>query len=137
MADGKFDRKAAVLKRMADIPDQIKDAVRAQLDTEGAFLVEQIRPAVPKDKGELAESLEWHRNPSDEKIGVIVTEGLNLPGDPENRTARAQEFGRPDMPAQPHFFPTYRAHKKKMKSRVMSAARKQIRLIWGTGKVAK
>lgn len=115
------------------IPPAVRAAARNGLDSEAAFLVEQIRPNVPKDEGELADSLEWHRNPRGDKISVVVTEGRNQEGDPAGRKARAVEFGRPDMEAQPHFFPTYRAHKRKMQNRIQKAVRTAIRRIWGTG----
>lgn len=139
MGENTFDRKAQLLAKMARIPDGLKDVLIPKLDEQGQFLVDQIRPIVPisedENPGELRDSLEWHRNPNPGKISVVVTEGYNQPNDPENRKARAVEFGRGGdnpMEAQPHFYPTYRAHKKKMASRVMSAGRKWIRQIWGS-----
>lgn len=136
-ADNKFDRKAALLARLDKIPEAIKTATRAKLEEQGAFLVDQIKPAVPYDENDrdgihLRDSVEWHPNPAPEKIGIIVTEGTN--DATLGRKARAVEFGRGGenpMEAQPHFFPTYRAWKKKINSRVLSAGRKVIRELWG------
>lgn len=129
-----FDRKAKLLARMAAIPDAIKDPSRDKLYEQAEFLVEQIKPAVPYDQDDrdgihLRDSVKWKPNPAPEKISVIVTEGDD--DDTNGRKARALEFGRPDMDAQPHFFPTYRAWKKKINSRVLSAGRKVIRQLWG------
>lgn len=129
MADNKFDRKAAVLARMRQIPVRMRVAAREQLDAQAAFLVEQIRPNVPRDHGDLAESLNWKRNPRGDKIGVIVTEGAD--DETRGRKARAVEFGRPDMAAQPHFFPTYRAFKKRIGRAIAKSAKAAARAIWG------
>lgn len=127
----KFDRRERLLARMASIPDQVKQASERNLHAQAQFLVDQIKAVVPVDEGDLRDSVEWHPNPSDEKIAVVITEGLGQENDPLNRKARALEFGRPDMDAQPHFFPTFRAWKKKINSRVLAAGRKVIREIWG------
>lgn len=141
MPDNKFDRKAALLKRWDQIPKAVKEASRDKINEQAQFLVDQIRPLIPVDQedtehgGELRDSLEWHENERPEKIGVVVTEGLNQIGDPENRKGRANEFGRGGdnpMEARPHFYPTFRAHKKKMGNRVAAAGRKVIRAIWGS-----
>lgn len=129
-----FDRKAKLLARMEAIPEEIRTAVRDKLHEQAGFLVEQIKPAVPYLEGDLRDSVEWHPNPAKEKISVVVTEGTGQEDDPLNRKARALEFGRGGdnpMEAQPHFFPTYRAWKKKINSRVLSAGRKVIRQMWG------
>lgn len=140
MAENRFSGKERALRIMAALPAEIKDAVRAQMEREGADLVEAIKPAVPISEdefpGELRDSVEWHPNPDESKIGVIVTEGYNQPNDPENRKARAVEFGRGGnnpMEAQPHFFPIYRSRKKGIKSRTMSAGRRVIKAMWGGG----
>lgn len=137
MAEGKFDRKAALLKRMEAIPIEIREASRDKLYEQAEFLVEQIKPAVPVDQNDrdgihLRDDVKWTPSPAKEKIAVIVTEGAS--DDTHGRKARAVEFGRGGrnpMEAQPHFFPTYRAWKKKINSRVLSAGRKVIRSIWG------
>lgn len=135
--DNRFARKAIVLQRLRRLGPAIRAEARNALGDEAQFLVDQIRPNVPVDDGpgggELRDSLEWHRNPRGDKIGVVITEGLGQEGDPKNRKARAVEFGRSDMAAQPHFYPTYRAHKRKMKNRVMRRVRAVIRSIWGKG----
>ncbi len=123
---------------MARIPADVKVAVRDKLEDRAQFLVDTIKPNVPYDEDDrdgihLRDSVEWHRNPREDKIGVIVTEGAN--DGTLGRKARANEFGRGGdnpMQARPHFFPTYRALKKKINSAVMSAGRRAIRAIWGS-----
>lgn len=134
MADNRFQNRARLLKKLKAIPAAVRAAVRAEMDAQAACLVEQIRPAVPRDHGDLADSLEWRRNLRGDKIGVIITEGGNDPsardGKPGSK-ARAVEFGRPDMAAQPHFFPIYRANKRRIRAAVIKAARNAIRKEFG------
>jgi hypothetical protein len=132
VAENRFLRKQRVLQIMAAIPPAVRVAAREGLDEQSAFFVEQVRPRVPREHGDLADSLEWHRNLRGDKISNVITEGRNQPKDPKNRKARAVEFGRPDMAAQPHFFPTYRANKRKMSNAVMKKVRTVIRKLWGT-----
>lgn len=129
MADNRFVRKQKVLSLMARIPADVRRVAREAVDEQAAYLVEQIRPAVPRDQGDLADSLEWRRSPRIDRIGVVITEGAK--DDTQGRKARAVEFGRPDMEAQPHFFPTYRANKRKMRNAINRRIRAAIRKIWG------
>lgn len=131
MADNRFLRKQRVLSLMQRIPPAVRSVARDALDEQTVFLVEQIRPRVPKDEGELRESLNWRRNPRGDVIRNIITEGLNQEGDPGNHKAFAVEFGRPDMEPQPHFFPTYRANKRKMQNAIQKRIRATIARIWG------
>jgi HK97 gp10 family phage protein len=137
VADNRFSRKQIVLDRMRKIPAAVRVEARRALDAEAQSLVDDIRPNVPVDDGpgggELRDSLEWHRSPRGDRIAVVVTEGLNQQGDPTNRKARAVEHGRADMEAQPHFYPTYRATKRKRRNRVFRRVRDVIRSIWGKG----
>ena len=129
MADNQFTNRKRAIARLRAIPPSVRAAARAELDVQAAFLVEQIRPNVPKEHGDLAASLEWHRSPRRDKIVNVITEGRNQPGDDKGRKARAVEFGRPDMAAQPHFFPTYRANRKRMRAAVMRAVRAAIKKV--------
>lgn len=136
MADNRFSGKGALLRRMQAIPLAARIAARDELRVQARKLVEAIKPNVPKDEGDLAASLESHDQASAATLGlgritVVVTEGRNQEGDPTNRKARALEFGRPDMAAQPHFFPTFRARKRRIQNAVQRKARVAIRRAWG------
>lgn len=138
MAKHKFIGKERLLKRMKEIPVRVRIEAREALNEQAAFLVENIRPNVPREHGDLADSLNWKPNPRMDKIGVIITEGAN--DDTLGRKARAVEFGRPEsaeagaMEAQPHFFPTYRALRRRMKAAVNRRIRNVVKRIWGSGK---
>lgn len=131
MVNHRFIGRERLTRRLRQLPVEARIAARDSLDEQAAFLVEQIRPNVPRDEGDLADSLEWHRSPSRARIRVVITEGAN--DDTQGRKARAVEFGRPDMDAQPHFFPTYRANKRKMQNAIQKRVREAIRRIWGGG----
>jgi hypothetical protein len=137
MADNRFLGKARALNRMRQIPPAVRRVAREAVDEQAAFLVEQIRPNVPKDEGDLANSLNWRRSLRGDRIGAIITEGAN--DETLGRKARAVEFGRPAsaesgaMEAQPHFFPTYRANKRKMQNAIQKRIRATIARIWGSG----
>lgn len=132
MVNHRFIGRDRLIRRLRQLPVEARTAARDALDEQAAYLVEQIRPNVPRDEGDLADSLEWHRSPSRARIRVIVTEGAD--DDTRGRKARAVEFGRPDMEAQPHFFPTYRANKRKMQNAIQKRVREAIRRIWGGGR---
>lgn len=131
MANNRFAGRERALNRMRQIPVAVRSVAREAVDEQAAILVEQIRPNVPRDEGDLADSLEWHRVARGDKISVAVTEGAD--DETRGRKARAVEFGRPDMDAQPHFFPTYRANKRKMQNGIQKRVRATIRRIWGSG----
>lgn len=139
MANHRFTGRERLARRLRQLPVEARIAARDSLDEQAAYLTEQIRSAVPRDEGDLAASVEWHRSPSRARIRVVITEGLGQEGDPKNRKAHAVEFGRPDssesgfMEPQPHFFPTYRANKRKMQNAIQKRVREAIRRMWGGG----
>lgn len=128
MADNRFTNKRRALDRMSKIPVVARVAARNALDAEGAFLVERIRPNIPVEHGDLADSLEWHRNPRNDKISIVITEGR---GQDYDAKSLAIEFGRHDRVAQPHFYPTYRAYKRQIQNRIQKAIRVVVRRVWG------
>ena len=134
MVNHRFIGRDRLIRKLRQLPVEVRIAARNELDAQAAFLVEKIRPNVPQDEGDLASSLHWRRNPSRTRIRVIITEGAN--DETLGRKARAVEFGRGGdnpMDPQPHFFPTYRAYKRKIQNAIQKAARDAARRIWGGG----
>lgn len=128
MAENRFRGKTRMLQRMADIPNAVRADVRAEMRNRREKLAAAIKRAVPVDEGELKESIRTRDTSDATRIRGVITEGE---GGQEEK-ARAQEFGRPDMAAQPHFFPTYRAHKAGVQRAVSRAARKGAKRAWET-----
>jgi hypothetical protein len=125
----KIRGREALIARMRGIPAPVRIAARDALARERVLLEEQIRSAAPRDHGDLAASVRSYDVSSGEKISAVVTAGETE--DPEKKyKARAIEFGRPDMEAQPFFFPTYRAFKRPMKARVSRAIKTALKKYW-------
>lgn len=128
MADNQFTNRKRAIARMRAIPAAVRIAVRDQMNVERVGLEEAIRAAVPVDQGDLKASVRSYDGSNGERIRGVIVEGET--SDPsQKRKARAVEFGRSDMAAQPHFFPTYRGRKKKIASRLMKAARDAIKRV--------
>lgn len=124
MPPNKFTNRQRALKRMERMPPVVIDAARSQLDVEGKGMVDAIKPRVPFEEGDLRDTVKFARAADTAtKVAIVVTEGA---GGQEEK-ARAQEFGRPDMAAQPHFYPTCRERRPGIRRRMMGAARKAIR----------
>lgn len=136
MALNKFTNRQRALSRMQRIPPVVIDAARAQLNVEGQGVVDAIKPNVPFDPSgddHLRDTVKFR--PTEDtatKVAIVVVEGET--SDPaEKRKARGVEFGHIDarsgvhVPAQPHFFPTYRLRKGGIRRRMIAAARRAIR----------
>jgi HK97 gp10 family phage protein len=115
--DNRFRGKAQALARFKAIPAAIKGEVRVAMAENRAELVEAIKARVPVDEGELRDTVRSYDASDEARIRSVVVEGEGM--EPK---ARAQEFGRPDMEPQPHFFPTYREKKRKFRNRLARAA---------------
>lgn len=117
--DNRFQNKAKLLARFAAIPKAIKGEVRVAMAQNRSELVDAIKARVPVDQGDLVATVRSYDKSDDSRIRAVVIEGEGM-----EAKARAQEFGRPDMEAQPHFFPTYREKKRKFRNRLARAATK-------------
>ncbi|RZJ44956.1 MAG: HK97 gp10 family phage protein [Brevundimonas sp.] len=126
MASGfrKGDRaKARALFRKVS-PTVRKHVAKALADN-AEDLSEAIRGRVPKDTGDLAQSVGWERGrragnardgDAQRDLSVTVFEG-----DDASFYGPFVEFGTKDQPARPHFYPTYRQKKRALKARLSRA----------------
>ncbi len=154
MADARMLGKEKVLARMAKFPAELKAAVQAQLETEAHELAEAIKRAVPVDTGTLRDTIE--AKAGSRPLSMVVVAGgpatmvkirkgvsdqsfAKSKASGSNRGAydymRAVEFGHltidgVHVPAQPFFYPTYRARKKALKRRIAQAATKQLKTLF-------
>lgn len=101
------------------------------LETNAEELAEAIRRRVPVEHGDLRDSVGWARGRrgkratgGDEARDLSVTV---FEGDDAAFYATFVEHGTADRTAQPHFFPTYRSLKRRLKSRLSRAVGKAIR----------
>lgn len=109
--------------RLNAIPEYVREEVRKTLNREGRSLARKIKAVVPIDGGELRDSVRTKDITNSLRVAVVVTEG-----DDRQFYARFVEFGDGFSGiAQPHFFPTYRANKRKIARAKKAAARRAIR----------
>lgn len=113
---------ARLKARFASIPKRMKASVKAAIDLSADELVAFQKRLAPKDEGELEASI--HTEPGRHELSVAVVASV-----PKGifDVARLQEFGTVDMPAQPFFFPPFRANRKRMRSRIGRAVGKAVR----------
>lgn len=113
------------------LPRSVRKATAVALDSAANEVAEAIKRAVPVDRGELRESVKVKRGLGryrkeaagrEADVAVRVTEG-------DKRTFYAPfvEFGTQDTPAQPHFWPTWRASRRRIVAKIRRAQRKAIR----------
>lgn len=111
----------ASVERFKKLTEELQAEVHAQavaeLNTQADGLVELIKSVAPRgETGELVHSI--RKVPGKKDTIVRIVEGGALTTRPGSSKpydyARADEFGTVNMPAKPHFFPSYRLRKKKM-----------------------
>lgn len=111
---------ARMRARLDAIPAKIKADLQPALDTSVNELADMQRRLVPVDEGDLKSSIEVH--PGAHELQRIVKVG-----GPRAHHARWVEFGTAHTPAQPFFWPAYRALQKRIRARLGRAAGKAIR----------
>ena len=96
-----------------DLKQEVHDAAVAELNAQADSLVDLIKSVAPRGAtGELEHSIRKIPGKSDTQVRIVegsaatIKDGYSYP--------RADEFGTVNMPAKPHFFPSYRLMKKKM-----------------------
>lgn len=125
------DRLTASFNRL---PGLVQNALADQLKTEVNDLVAAIKRVTPvsdfeKQPGQLRDSIVAYPTPGRILSYRIMASAKDSKG---RKFARYVEFGHTSesgryVPAQPFFWPTYRARKKAMRRRMAAPARKIIR----------
>lgn len=117
------DRRLAALKRwLAAIPAALVAKLEPVVEASANELVEMQRRLAPVDEGDLKASLVVL--PGDHPLARQIRAGGK-----NAHHARWAEFGTANMPAHPFFWPSYRALRKRIKSRLTRAAGKAIKEI--------
>lgn len=124
------DRERARAKFRA-LPKAVRKNVEIALEQNAEELAAAIKRRVPRDTGDLADTVRWEKGSAGSKskergadpdLTVRVIEG-----DRKNFQAPWIEHGTQAMQAQPHFFPTYRSMRRRLKSRLSRAVGKAIK----------
>lgn len=126
--------------RFNAIPERVKDVLEAEMESLAENLCAQMRRVVPIDKGVLRDSIGWtwgKKPPGTLTIGtfkgkeygalriIVYAGGKTSSGDAFY--ARFQEFGTVKMPAQPFFFPVYRANRDRIRQRLLNKVRTTVK----------
>lgn len=125
-------------RKLLALPRVVKEETRKAMEQGGAEMVSLARNLAPQDEGDLRNSIEStyyedrHRvlitagGPATEKP---VKDGL----DASYNYVGAIELGRQGQPAQPFFYPAWRATKKKARSRLARAITKASKKVAAGG----
>jgi hypothetical protein len=136
MVKGVKNLQAQFARFGADLVEEIEK----QLDGIGPEFVAEARVLAPKDDLELERSIGWERvrtrgtfsvkkmrgKALSGRVGIRLFVGRELGPDGENH-AIFQEFGTKNMPANPYFFPLWRASRARYRARLNRAAGRVVK----------
>lgn len=143
-------------KKVAQIPKRVEKAARAAMEKGADELVEMMKRLVPKDSGDLRDSIGWTwgnapagakviaQSDADErglKITVYAgnerayyaawvefgTAPHNVSKGGGNKSFKGTATAHPGTRARPFFFPSYRALRKRIQSRIRRETRKAMK----------
>lgn len=132
---------AALKRKLAAIQPKVAAKARQAMEQGADEIVEMMRRLVPVDDGDLRDSIGWTWGDPPKgaiKIGQSRKRGPNdffltiYAGDDKAYYARWVEFGTSKMHANAFFFPSYRALRKRTRSRVARASRQALKEIANT-----
>lgn len=116
-----------------------RDEIRRAMETSADEIVALAKNLVPVDKGDLKDSIGWTWGKAPKgamTLGKVQSDGVEseftitiYAGNSEAYYARWVEFGTQKMGAQPYFYPSYRALRRRSKSRVTRAVTKAIKKV--------
>ncbi|GAA6190890.1 HK97-gp10 family putative phage morphogenesis protein [Phaeobacter sp. NW0010-22] len=123
-------------RRWQAIPKNARINVRAAMEDAATDIVEEMASRAPYLEGELQASIGWTWGEAPKGSLTIGSVGgtnygaLRITiyvGGGDAFHARFQEFGTANMPANPFFFPVWRARRKRVKGQISRALSKSIR----------
>lgn len=118
------------------LPKSVRKGTSRALLEAGAEMAGIIKRAVPVDDGALRDSVQVKRGKSAKRQRGQVVEAAGADADLTVRVTEGDrkafyaawvEFGTRNRPAQPHFFPSWRANRKRLIRRIRAVQRKAIR----------
>lgn len=125
---------AELNKAIAAMPKKVELAARKAMEKGADELVAMMKRLVPVDQGDLRDSIAWKWGNAP-KGAVVLAEsqsdsrGLKITVYATDYKARWIEFGTIKMRAQPFFFPSYRALRKRIKARIKREMKKSIKFV--------
>lgn len=131
----KIKGRSSLQRKLAALPQVAKDEIRKALAQSAREITDLAESLVPKDSGKLAGSIGWTWGDAP-KGSMVLAQGSAgeltvtvYAGDDEAFYARWVEFGQQKMAAQPFFFVSYRALRKRAKSRIKRAQTKAAKKV--------
>lgn len=116
-----------------------RDEIRRAMEASADEIVALAKSLAPVDKGDLKDSIGWTWGKAPKgamTLGKVQSDGVDseftitiYAGNSEAYYARWVEFGTQKMAAQPYFYPSYRALRRRSKSRVTRAVTKAIKKV--------
>nr|WP_312970742.1 HK97-gp10 family putative phage morphogenesis protein [Brucella intermedia] len=116
-----------------------RDEIRRAMEKSADEIVALAKSLAPVDKGELKDSIGWTWGKAPKgamTLGKVQSDGVDseftitiYAGNSKAYYARWVEFGTQKMAAQPYFYPSYRALRRRSKSRVTRAVTKAIKKV--------
>lgn len=116
-----------------------RDEIKRAMETSADEIVALAKNLVPVDKGDLKDSIGWTWGKAPKgamTLGTVqsneVDSGFTITifaGNSDAYYARWVEFGTQKMAAQQYFYPSYRALRRRSKSRVTRAVTKAIKKV--------
>lgn len=134
-----------LVRQLRTIPQHVERATAVAMEAGAGEIVAMMKRLVPKDSGDLHDSIGWTWGDAPEgamvlarsKSGggsgrkVITIYAGNAQTMVGARTqfqlARIQEFGTQAMAANPYFYPSWRAGKRRVRGRIIRAMKKAIK----------
>lgn len=130
---------AKLQKKLNAMPRIAKDEIKRALEQSADEIVELAKNLVPEDTGELRESIGWTYGKVPRgamTLGKVFASKLATDltitiyaGNSEAYYSRFVEFGTQKMAARPYFYVSYRALRRRSKSRVTRAVTKAIKKV--------
>lgn len=132
-----WDGLQRMRRRFALLPGLAKGGIRQSMMQGAEEVVTMQRRLAPKDDGDLQESIIWRWGKSAlELLQIRITAGsknvwwahlVEFGTAPHVLGGRFKGHQHPGTPAQPYFYPAWRALKKRVRARVARAFRKAVR----------
>lgn len=145
-------------KKVAQIPKRIEKAARGAMEKGAQELVDMMKRLVPKDSGDLRDSIGWtwgnapagakviaQSDPNERGLRITVYAGNerayyaawvefgtaphNVAKGGGNKSFKGTATAHPGSRAQPFFFPSYRSLRKRIQSRIKRETRKAMKFV--------
>lgn len=129
-------------QKVRKLPPEMERAIRESFETGASDMVGMAQRLAPVETGALRNSIAWrYGDPPGGSIGGFAMGSRSkaedrisiYAGDREAFYARWVEFGAMGIPAQPFFFPAWRALRKQIKSRNTRAINKAAKKVAAGG----